>query len=47
MLLVTAGIVCTITSTLGLGTGLVLLAVGAGGVSAGVMTRDTQQTARS
>lgn len=44
LLLVTAEIVCTITSTLGLGTGLVLLAVGAGGVSAGVMTQDTPQT---
>lgn len=47
LLLTTAGMVCavSVTSTLGLGAGLVLLSVGAGGISAGLMTRDTQPTA--
>lgn len=49
ILLATTGMVCAVsaTSTLGLGAGLVLLTVGAGGVSAGVTTRDTKQAARS
>ncbi len=46
LLLVLAGIVGAIsaTSPLGLGLGLVILSVGAGGVSAGVMARDTKST---
>ena len=44
LLLMLAGILGSVsaTSTLGLGAGLVLLSVGAGGVSAGVMARDTK-----
>lgn len=40
LLLVTAGIICRIsaTSTRALGLGMVLFSVGAGGISAGVMT---------
>jgi hypothetical protein len=47
LLLMTAGIlgVVSATSTLCLGAGLVLLSVGAGGVSAGVMARDTKANA--
>lgn len=49
LLLATAGIICAVsaTSTLGLGAGLALLSVGAGGISAGLMTRDTKPAARS
>lgn len=47
LLLITAGIVCTViaTSTLTFGAGLVLLTTGAGGVSAGLMTWDTKEHA--
>ncbi len=49
LLLMLAGIAGAIsaTSALGLGLGLVLLSVGAGGVSAGVMARDTKTIPRN
>ncbi|MBT2520108.1 hypothetical protein [Arthrobacter sp. ISL-28] len=48
LLLVTAGVAFAVsaTSTLVLGAGLALLTTGAGGVSAGLMTRDAKKTTR-
>jgi predicted Na+-dependent transporter len=44
LLLLTGGIVCAVSATShsGIGVGMVLLTVGAGGVSAGVMTRGAE-----
>jgi hypothetical protein len=48
VLLIIAGIICTViaSSPLDLGLGLLLLTVGSGGVSAGLMAREPGQAGR-